>query len=91
MPAAIWEPCCGKGAISDVLIGRGHHVISTDLVDYGYGVAGRDFLMESRAPDGVVAVVTNPPYNAAESFVAHGLPNYDFTLTRVLYIDQTGN
>jgi hypothetical protein len=32
-----------------------------DLVDQGYGEAGRDFLAETQLPEDVTAVVTNPP------------------------------
>jgi hypothetical protein len=62
LPKGIWEPCCGDGAMVRVLEAHGHHVVGTDLVDRGYGEGGRDFLMESRLPDGVTAIVTNPPY-----------------------------
>jgi hypothetical protein len=57
---AIWEPACGDGAMSKVLEAAGHEVISTDLIDRGYGEGGRDFLMEwqPRAPN----IVTNPPF-----------------------------
>ena len=33
----IWEPACGNGAISNVLIRKGHNVTSTDLNDFGFG------------------------------------------------------
>jgi hypothetical protein len=36
----IWECACGDGAISRVLEAAGHQVISTDLVDRGYGCGG---------------------------------------------------
>jgi hypothetical protein len=65
LPKAIWEPCCGDGAMARVLESHGHHVVATDLVDRGYGEGGRDFLMESRLPDGATAIVTNPPYGGA--------------------------
>jgi hypothetical protein len=63
----IWEPACGDGAISRVLENAGHDVISSDLVDRGYGESRIDFLMElaSRAPN----VVTNPPFKLAVPFV----------------------
>jgi hypothetical protein len=32
-----------------------------------------DFLMEWRAPEGVEAIVTNPPFKLAADFVRHGL------------------
>ena len=68
---AIWEPACGDGAISKVLESRGHEVISTDLVDRGYGAARIDFLMEwaPRAPN----IVTNPPFKMVAPFLRHAL------------------
>jgi len=68
---AIWEPACGEGDMSRVLIDAGHEVISTDLVDRGYGEARIDFLMEwqARAPN----IVTNPPFGMAQDFVDKAL------------------
>ena len=64
----IWEPACGNGAISRVLPGE---VISTDLIDRGFGISGRDFLFEQEllAPN----VVTNPPFKLVDEFVLHAL------------------
>jgi len=42
----IWEPACGDGAISRELEAVGHTVLSTDLIDRGYGTAGVDFLLD---------------------------------------------
>ena len=73
LPRYIWEPACGRGAISSVLVEAGHSVVSTDLVDYGYGVPGIDFLMEWEKPSHVDAIVTNPPYKLADQFVRKSL------------------
>lgn len=73
LPRVLWEPACGRGAIGRVLQAAGHHVIATDLVDYGYGRGGRDFLFERRAPEGAGAIVTNPPFKLAAAFVRHAL------------------
>lgn len=76
LPRHIWEPACGPGAIVRVLRDAGHVVTATDLVDYGspdQDAHGRDFLMERFAPDGVEAIVTNPPFKLAGEFVAHAL------------------
>ena len=64
-----WEPACGQGHISKVLIERGCSVVSTDLVDRGYGEPRNDFLMEwkLRAPN----IITNPPFKLANDFIAH--------------------
>lgn len=76
LPHFIWEPCCGPGAIARVLRGHGHQVIATDLVAYAspdQDHGRRDFLLEQRAPEGVEAIVTNPPYRLAGEFVEHAL------------------
>jgi hypothetical protein len=67
----VWEPACGDGAISEVLREAGLSVISTDLVDRGYGTPRIDFLMERQllAPQ----IITNPPYKNAEAFVRKAL------------------
>lgn len=58
----VWEPCCGDGAMSGVLAAHGHHVVSTDIADRGFGTPGVDFLACRAVPDGCRAIVTNPPY-----------------------------
>lgn len=62
----IWEPACGDGAISQVLVANGYTTVSTDLVDRGYGVPRVDFLMEfaALAPN----IITNPPYKYSTKF-----------------------
>jgi hypothetical protein len=68
----IWECACGDGAMSAVLEETGSHVHSSDLYDRGYGEIGIDFLKAVRRHDNII---TNPPYNSAEGFVASGLKN----------------
>jgi hypothetical protein len=58
----VWEPCCGDGAMTRVLEGHGYDVISTDLVDRGFGTAGVDFLACGAVPTGCRSIITNPPY-----------------------------
>jgi predicted RNA methylase len=58
----VWEPCCGTGAMSQVLIAHGYEVVSTDIADRGYGTPGIDFLACADVPGGCRALVTNPPY-----------------------------
>lgn len=69
----IWEPACGRGAISKVLETAEYDVVSTDLVQRDYGTGGVDFLREpkSRAKH----IVTNPPYGRGlgDAFVKHAL------------------
>jgi len=66
----IWEPACGDGAMSEVLAETGNRIISSDLYDRGYGDTGVDYLTARRR---IANVITNPPYNAAEGFVAKSL------------------
>ena len=75
LPTSVWEPACGAGAIVRVLRESGVRVHATDLVDRGCPASesGIDFLLAQRAPDGVEAIVTNPPYKLADQFVAHAL------------------
>lgn len=65
----IWECACGDGAMSNVLSGATQSVISSDLYDRGYGEIGVDFIGSGRRADNII---TNPPYNCAEAFVATG-------------------
>jgi hypothetical protein len=66
----VWECACGDGSMSEVLETTGNKVISSDLIDRGYGDGDHDFLESWRkAPN----IITNPPYNAAEGFVQAGL------------------
>lgn len=67
----VWEPACGDGAISRVLQSHGHNVLSTDLIDRGFGTPRVDFLMEykRRAPN----IITNPPYKLALQFITKAL------------------
>lgn len=70
----IWESACGNGAMSKVLAQTDQTISSSDLYDRGYGDIGVDFLAPRRR---VANIVTNPPYNAAEGFVASGLKAAD--------------
>jgi hypothetical protein len=76
LPACIWEPACGPGAIVRVLREAGRVVYATDLVDYAspdQDESGWDFLMEQQCPIGVEAIITNPPFKNCGEFVAHAL------------------
>jgi hypothetical protein len=75
----VWEPACGTGWMSEELKTK-YHVMSTDLVDRGYGTSGVDFTKMPPLPHDdpgrpVDSVVTNPPYanGLAEAFVHTGI------------------
>jgi hypothetical protein len=65
---SVWEPACGDGAISNVLLSEGFYVESSDLIDRGFGEVGIDFLQTDRKIDNII---TNPPFNLALEFVDH--------------------
>lgn len=65
----VWEPACGDGAISRLLVANGYNVLSSDVVDRGYGEVA-DFLAGTRAL--ASQILTNPPFKLAEEFIRHG-------------------
>jgi uncharacterized protein Usg len=69
-PENIWEPACGDGAISKVLINNGYSVESTDLYNHGYGKPDNDFLKQ-RYIWIDYAIITNPPFKLASEFLRH--------------------
>lgn len=70
----IWECACGSGVLSDVLKKYGYNVLSTDLVDRGYGGAVLwDFLKPSKTNLFRGDILTNPPYKYALEFVKTAL------------------
>jgi hypothetical protein len=68
LPTGILEPCAADGNIVRVLEAHGHNVEAYDLATDGI-----DFLKQTRVLPGVQAIVTNPPFIAAEKFIRHGL------------------
>lgn len=72
IPHKVWEPACGEGHLSKRLEEFGHDVVSTDLIDRGYGSV-QDFLSSDKMPEGCECIITNPPYKYATEFVLHSL------------------
>ncbi len=77
----IWEPACGDGAISNELIKAGHRVVSTDLIDRGYGDGQLDFLKSEKPL--AKNIITNPPYGT------HGLGDA-FVKKALIHCQKTG-
>lgn len=78
IPHNVWECACGQGHLSERLIEYGHNVVSSDLVDRGYGTAEIDFLgsdsISSICGDCKdICILTNPPYKLATEFILHAL------------------
>jgi hypothetical protein len=84
-PSVVWEPACGSGKISEVLLAHGYDVLSTDVVDHGYkGMTGiQDFLSVDYVDPAIDVIITNPPYDikgvegvpdaTAEQFLRHAI------------------
>jgi hypothetical protein len=71
LPARIWEPAAGDGAIVNPLLASGRAVVSSDIYDYGAGFAVADYL--TAAMPSVDGIVTNPPFMLAEAFAAKAI------------------
>ncbi len=78
----VWEPACGRGAITKVLEADGHRVLASNLNNYGVGYTPVDFFSDKalstlplpsptakNGPD----IITNPPYTYAEEFIRRAL------------------
>jgi predicted RNA methylase len=90
IPHCVWEPACGDGAIAFPLSEAGRSVFATDIIDRGYGCVG-DFLTFETDPR-MSAVVTNPPFSAAQEFVdkAFSFPSihYCALLLRLAFLES---
>ena len=62
---AVWEPAAGSGQMVAALQGAGFVVDGTDIA------SGRDFLDCASVECG--AIITNPPYTAAQQFIERAL------------------
>lgn len=67
----IYEPACGMGHISKVLLEHGYSVVSSDLIYRGFGIGDADFLKDNVPWNG--DIITNPPYKMAIQFIEHAL------------------
>ena len=67
----IWECACGEGHLSKKMIELGKQVLSTDLIDRGFGQGIVDFLQYEGEWEG--DIITNPPYKFAKEFVEKAL------------------
>lgn len=66
----VWECACGNGCLSEPLKDLGYDVLSTDLIDRGYGQQ-EDFLKSNRKWDG--DIITNPPFKDATRFIEQSM------------------
>ena len=66
----IWEPACGRGKMTQVMLDRGYAVLGTDLHPEIAGQPSVDFLTADKACDWII---TNPPFSKATAFISHAL------------------
>lgn len=76
----VWEPACGRGAISRMLEDAGYAVVLSDLVDYGTADANGELqavidFRDTKPGEGECHdIVSNPPYgDTMNAFIAHAL------------------
>lgn len=67
----VWECACGEGHLSERLKEYGCKVVSTDLVNRGYGKGEIDFLTYNDHWNG--DIITNPLYKYAKEFIEHAI------------------
>lgn len=70
--SVVWECACGTGCLSERLKQYCRGVVSTDVIDRGYGQV-QDFLLAKEIPEGCSCIITNPPYKLATEFILHAL------------------
>lgn len=66
----ILEPACGMGHMSEALKAHDYSVISSDLIDRGYGMVGIDFFTYKNTTG---HIITNPPFKHAVEFIRHAI------------------
>lgn len=84
----VWEPACGEGHLSQVLINNNYAVRSSDLIDRGYPETEvMDFLSveETNTRD----IITNPPYKYAHEFVQKALDISDVGTKVAMFLKLT--
>ncbi len=76
----IWEPAAGDGDMARVLMTKAYRVITSDIrkdvaVDYVFDFCGTEWsaeMISGRFPM-PAAIITNPPYEHAETFITRSL------------------
>lgn len=89
----ILEPACGQGHISETLkeMLPSFNIISTDLIDRGYGQGGINFLTHDYGRT-FNTVITNPPFSLAKEFIEKSLEiadKYVIMLCKIQLLEGT--
>jgi len=83
----ILEPCCGDGAISEVLKKKGYSVMSSDMIDYGYGIKNDLFYIHNEFDN----IITNPPFTQQQAVKKHLLSITKKKLALLWFVKNLGN
>lgn len=86
------EPACGRGYMSAALAEYFDEVISSDMLDYGFGSVA-DFLSSTYEANSFDWVITNPPFKLAEKFIIRSMKiarRGVAMLTRTVFIESVG-
>ena len=89
IPKGVWECSCGEGHLSKRLEELGHTVVSSDLIDRGYGQGNVNFLECEKRPSEIDCILTNPPYAKAMEFVLHSLKLLDNGQYCIMFLKTT--
>jgi len=91
MPASVWEPAAGAGAIVKPLRQSGRTVIASDIRDYGLEACEAPINYLEAAPRAIEGIVTNPPYRLAAEFVEKATEEapYVAMLLRTNFLEST--
>jgi predicted RNA methylase len=76
MTHKVIDPCCGRGVLSDAAAALGHHVIASDLYNWGYGNIGHDFLNKDYPHNKEIkgaTILMNPPFEQTIEFIEKAL------------------
>lgn len=91
LPVSIADPCCGSGAILNVLAAAGYITIGSDVVDYGWpNTILRDYLATPLVMN-LTGIVSNPPYLLAAEFLAKAISDgaiYHAWLLRLNFLES---
>ena len=72
LPARLWDPCAGPGAIVQAIKDSGRVCFGSDIKKHrNYGQL--DFFRAKGVPVDVDAIIMNPPYRLAAPFIDHAL------------------
>lgn len=92
IPATIYEPAAGNGAIVIPLRNNKYNVYASDIVDYGleHCQSNIDYLKIGPLPFNH-GIITNPPYKLAQAFAEKAIneSNYVAFLLRTNFLEST--